>query len=184
MRLTFVRVIVGILVLTIVLGIFVGVLISFFGTGPESSESQRAEPLPTASSVTCPTPREEAYLESVGSVIGILNGASQRLGSLFTQAENNASLFRDAKWQARVKDDLNVLLEASNRMKSLTPPTERARPLHDHLERAARAISVAVPLFTYGIDELVPEAIEEGTLYILGVGESIRDAESALSDMC
>ena len=56
-----------------------------------------------------------------------------------------------------------MLLEASNRMKSLTPPTERARPLHAPRTGSKGYIGSGP---TFYVDEL-----RKGTLYILVVNQ-------------
>lgn len=131
-----------------------------------------------------PTDQEDAYIDALNDQVDTVSEASRELSVLFSDAGIDPTLFLDQRWIIDVAAQF-VTVQQLEVEAQLLQPSERQQGIHDVWIEITRLLTLAVDDFTFGIDNLEPASIEQGTerfVWATTLTEDLQDALTAFDD--
>lgn len=126
-----------------------------------------------------PTDQEEAYLDALNEQTETVGDVSSDLSTLFTDAGTDPTLFLDQRWIIDVAAQFATLQLLEDEAQALQP-SERQQGIHDVWIEITRLLTLAVDDYTFGIDNLEPASLEQGTGRFVWATTLTEDLEGAL----
>lgn len=127
-----------------------------------------------------PTDQEEEYLNNLDDDMNTVIDVSGELADLFSEAGNDVMLFLDQEWVIDVAAQFVELQQVGIDAASLDP-SARQQGIHDVWLEINRLMTLAVDDYIFGIDNLDPASIEQGTARFLWAATLTEDLNGAIS---
>lgn len=133
------------------------------GIASSPAQAPTASPTPTLVPAPivqeCPTPEEEVYFQSVGTVSFALMESMAEWGSSLDEIVANPMLFESHAWRMNTIEGLQVLKIHANNLMDIGGP-ESVTYIDRHLESVARTANLAIDTLDLGIRSMNVDTID------------------------
>ena len=145
---------------------------------PTAVETPTSTPIPDPTE--CPTSEERAWFMETREFTDAIDEAYGNIGNLLERPRvGNSDWINDLAWEMAILSTNSDKLIAFE-----SPPTARARAVHDKLIGMAEQNNASIEDLVRGIDDDDPDYLEKGSDHISRAGDYISEATELIREFC